>query len=99
LPVRVQGIAFSGEGAVRKVEFSEDDGRSWVGATLGADHGPYSFRTWEHAWRPSRPGKHVIAVRATDGKGHVQPDAPVWNPGGYLWNRVERQALIVGAAS
>jgi hypothetical protein len=41
----------------------------------------------------------VIAVRATDGKGHVQPDAPVWNPGGYLWNRVERQALIVGAAS
>jgi len=29
----------------------------------------------------------------------VQPDAPVWNPGGYLWNRIERQALIVGTAS
>ena len=72
LPVRVQGIAFSGAGTVMKVEFSEDDGRSWVEATLGADHGPYSFRTWEHTWRPSRPGKHVIAVRATDGKGHVQ---------------------------
>jgi hypothetical protein len=99
LPVRVQGIAFSGDGAVTKVEFSEDDGRSWAAATLGADHGPYSFRTWEHTWRPSRAGTHVIAVRATDGKGHVQPDAPVWNPGGYLWNRVERQALIVGAAS
>src|SRR5229473_3467085 len=90
LPVRVQGIAFSGNGPVVKVEFSEDDGRSCVGATLGADRGPYSFRTWEHTWRPSRAGKHVIAVRATDGKGHVQPDAPVWNPGGYLWNRVER---------
>ena len=99
LPVRTQGIAFSGDGPVMKVEFSEDDGRSWVAATLGADHGPYSFRTWEHTWRPSRSGTHVIAVRATDGKGHVQPDAPLWNPGGYLWNRVERQILIVGAAS
>ena len=98
LPVRVQGIAFSGDGPVVKVEFSEDDGRSWVEATLGANHGPYSFRTWEHTWRPSRTGKHVIAVRATDAKGNVQPDAPVWNPGGYLWNRVERQTLIVGAA-
>jgi len=99
LPVRVQGIAFSGDGPVMKVEFSEDDGRNWVEATLGADHGPYSFRTWAHTWRPSRARKHVIAVRATDAKGNIQPDAPVWNPGGYLWNRVERQALIVGAAS
>jgi hypothetical protein len=24
---------------------------------------------------------------------------PVWNPGGYLWNRIERQAVMVGAAS
>src|SRR5260370_5795383 len=40
LPVRVQGIAFSGAGTVMKVEFSEDDGRSWVEATPGADHGP-----------------------------------------------------------
>jgi len=99
LPVRVQGIAFSGDGPVMKVEFSEDDGQNWVEATLGADHGPYSFRTWAHTWRPSRARKHVIAVRATDAKGNIQPDAPVWNPGGYLWNRVERQALIVGAAS
>jgi hypothetical protein len=48
---------------------------------------------------PARAGRHVIAVRATDGKGNVQPDAPVWNPGGYLWNRVERQELIVGTVS
>ena len=99
LPVRIQGIAFSGQGPVVKVEFSEDDGRNWVGATLGSDHGPYSFRTWEHTWTPARPGRHVLAVRATDRTGDVQPDAPVWNPGGYLWNRVERQPLVVGAAS
>ena len=41
----------------------------------------------------------MLAVRATDSKGNVQPDAPVWNPGGYLWNKVERQALVVGAVS
>jgi hypothetical protein len=99
LPVRVQGIAFSGQGPVVKVEFSEDDGRNWVEATLGSDHGPYSFRTWEHTWTPPRPGRHVLAVRATDRTGDVQPDAPVWNPGGYLWNRIERQPLVVGAAS
>ena len=99
LPVRVQGIAFSGHGPVVKVELSEDDGRSWAQATLGADHGPYSFRTWERTWTPTRAGQHVLAVRATDSKGNVQPDAPVWNPGGYLWNKVERQALVVGAVS
>ncbi len=98
LPVRVQGIAFSGHGPVVKVQFSEDDGQSWVEARLGADHGPYSFRAWEHIWKPSRPGTHVIAVRAMDQTGNVQPDAPVWNPGGYLWNRIERQTLIVGDA-
>jgi DMSO/TMAO reductase YedYZ molybdopterin-dependent catalytic subunit len=99
LPVRVQGIAFSGDGPVVKVEFSADDARTWAEATLGTDHGPYSFRTWEHTWQPSRSGKHVIAVRATDRLGNVQLDAPVWNPGGFLWNRIERQALIVGTAS
>jgi DMSO/TMAO reductase YedYZ molybdopterin-dependent catalytic subunit len=99
LPVRIQGIALSGHGPVVKVELSEDDGRSWRPATLGADHGPYSFRTWERIWMPTRAGRHVLAVKATDRQGNVQPDAPVWNPGGYLWNRVERQALVVGAAS
>jgi len=97
LPVRVQGIAFSGDGPVTQVEFSEDDGRSWIDATLGPDHGPYSFRAWQHTWKPSRPGQHVIAVRATDAKGNVQPDTPVWNPGGYLWDRIERQTLMLGA--
>ena len=97
LPVRVQGIAFSGHGPVVKVEFSEDDGQTWVATILGTDHGPYSFRTWEHTWTPRRPGTHVLAVRAKDVRGNVQPDEPVWNAGGYLWNRIERQTLIVGS--
>jgi DMSO/TMAO reductase YedYZ molybdopterin-dependent catalytic subunit len=98
MPVSVQGIAFSGDGRVTKVEVSADGGRTWAPAILGEDHGPYSFRTWTYAWSPSGPGTHVLAVRATDEKGNVQPDTPVWNPGGYLWNAIERQDVVVGTA-
>ena len=38
------------------------------------------------------------AVRASDEKGNTQIDEPVWNPGGYLWNRIERQEFTVGTA-
>jgi DMSO/TMAO reductase YedYZ molybdopterin-dependent catalytic subunit len=98
LPITLRGIAFSGYGAVAKVEISDDDGRSWKAAKLGDDIGPYSFRAWEHSWTPQRRGAHTLAVRATDAKGNVQPDEGVWNPGGYMWNRIERQKITVGAA-
>jgi DMSO/TMAO reductase YedYZ molybdopterin-dependent catalytic subunit len=98
LPVRLRGIAFSGYGGVTKVEVSVDDGATWRTARLGEDTGKFSFRTWELSWTPQRPGKHAVAVRATDGEGHIQKDEMVWNPGGYLWNRIERQEIIVGAA-
>ena len=98
LPIRVQGIAFSGDGPVTKVEVSADDGKTWATAALGADLGPHAFRTWEFHWAPPRPGTYTLAVRATDAKGHVQPDSGVWNPGGYLWNKIERQDVVVGTA-
>jgi DMSO/TMAO reductase YedYZ molybdopterin-dependent catalytic subunit len=96
LPVTLRGIAFSGYGRVVKVEVSADDAKTWHEARLGADLGPYSFRTWEHRWTPGRAGQYRLAVRATDEKGNVQPDEGVWNPGGYLWNRIERQEIVVG---
>jgi len=95
---RVQGIAFSGYGGVTKVELSADDGKTWTAVALGEDHGPHSFRTWAADWTPPRPGIYVLAVRATDAKGNVQPDRGVWNPGGYLWNKIERQEIVVGGA-
>ena len=96
LPVTVRGIAFSGYGRLGKVEISEDDGHSWRDAELGTDHGPYAFRTWEAAWTPRETGVATLAVRATDEGGNMQPDEGVWNPGGYLWNRIERQSIVVG---
>jgi DMSO/TMAO reductase YedYZ molybdopterin-dependent catalytic subunit len=98
-PMRLQGIAFSGYGGIRSVEVSDDNGANWRDSHLGEDAGQYSFRTWSLAWTPKRPGRYQLAVRATDAKGHIQPDEGVWNPGGYLWNKVERQEIIVGDAS
>jgi DMSO/TMAO reductase YedYZ molybdopterin-dependent catalytic subunit len=98
LSVTLRGIAFSGQGRVVKVEFSEDSAKTWKEARLGEDHGPYSFRTWEATWTPKTPGHYTLAVRATDEKGNVQPDEGVWNPGGYLWNKIERQEIVVGKA-
>jgi DMSO/TMAO reductase YedYZ molybdopterin-dependent catalytic subunit len=99
LSVTLRGIAFSGFAGVNRVEVSDDGGKTWTGATLGEDYGAYSFRTWEAPWKAKAPGRYSLAVRATDEKGNTQPDEPVWNPGGYLWNRIERQELVVGHAS
>ncbi|CAG0943656.1 sulfite oxidase [Candidatus Brocadiaceae bacterium] len=98
MPIRVQGIAFSGSGRVVNVDFSDDDGATWSKAKLGEDYGRYSFRTWESIWIPKRTGNYVLAVRATDEKGNVQPDEGVWNPKGYLWNKIERQEVMVDVA-
>ena len=96
--VTLRGIAFSGYGRVTRVEISDDNEKSWSPAKLGEDFGAYSFRTWESAWTPQRSGEYSVAVRATDEKGNTQPDEPVWNPGGYLWNRIEKQEIVVGEA-
>lgn len=97
--VTLRGIAFSGFGRVNAVEISDDGGKNWVAARLGEDHGAYSFRTWEMPWTAKSPGRYTLAVRATDEKNNTQPDEPTWNPGGYLWNRIERQEIVVGNAS
>jgi DMSO/TMAO reductase YedYZ molybdopterin-dependent catalytic subunit len=98
MPLTLRGIAFSGFGRVARVEVSEDDGKNWLPAKLGEDYGPYCFRAWETYWTPKSTGHYSVAVRATDDKNNTQPDEPVWNPGGYLWNRIERQDIVVGEA-
>ena len=99
MSVTLRGIAFSGFGGVKRVEVSDDGEKTWTPATLGEDFGPYSFRLWEAPWTAKSAGRYSLAVRAIDEKGNTQSDEPVWNPGGYLWNRVERQEIVVGSAS
>jgi DMSO/TMAO reductase YedYZ molybdopterin-dependent catalytic subunit len=98
MTVLLKGIAFSGYGRITRVELSSDNLKSWQAAQLGEDHGAYSFRTWQFPWKAGAPGRQAMAVRATDEKGNTQLDEPVWNAGGYLWNRIERQEFAVGSA-
>lgn len=95
VPAVIRGVAFSGMGGIVKVEVSVDDGQTWTPAKLGKDHGKYSFREFHFVWTPTLGGLQTIAVRARDSAGHVQPDSGVWNPGGYLWNQIERQKVVV----
>ena len=96
LPITVRGQAFSGHDRVSRVEVSIDDGRTFAAATLGEDQGRYAFRPFSFRFVPSQPGRIVVCVRATDAKGNRQGDTAIWNPGGYLWNRIERQEVSIG---
>ncbi len=93
--VVVQGVAWTGEGRIVSVEVSADGGRTWSKARLTGDEVPYAWRSWEHAWRPARSGSHVLLCRATDDRGHTQPERSPWNPSGFLWNGWDRVTVEV----
>ena len=71
---------WAGEADVTRVDISTDGGATWNAAQLGKDHAKYAWRQWSYDWNPSRSGDYVILSRATDSKGRVQPNIPVWNP-------------------
>jgi sulfite oxidase len=94
-PVTVEGVAWTGEGKVVAVEVSVDDGQTWANARLTGDDAPYAWRQWQFSWTPQQPGAVTILARATDDRGQTQPMASPWNPGGFLWNGVDRVQVEV----
>ena len=68
----ITGIAFAGDRGVSKVEVSSDGGATWEPAEIKNALSPLSWVLWRKRWRPSRPGKHRLLVRATDGSGQTQ---------------------------
>ncbi len=87
----LRGVAFSGEAGIERVELSFDGGATWRPAELQGPSTPYGFRAFRYPWK-AEPGRYRVACRATDTTGATQPEAPVWNPSGYLynaWDRVE----------
>ncbi|HWT23428.1 MAG TPA: sulfite oxidase [Solirubrobacteraceae bacterium] len=93
----VEGRAWSGRGAVTRVEFSADGGRTWADATLGERLGPHAWTAWAYEWRATEPGEYELCVRATDASGETQPldAAEAWNLGGYGVNAVQRVTVRV----
>jgi hypothetical protein len=94
----VQGVAWTGEGQIAKVEVSTDEGQTWKPARLVGDDVPYAWRQWQFAWRATQPGPYTIWSRATDDHGQVQPMVSPWNPGGFLWNGVDRVQVQIREA-
>jgi sulfite dehydrogenase len=96
-PVRIYGVAFSGERGIRSVEVSVDGGASWRPAELtGPDLGRDAWRTFElHTTLAA--GKHVLCSRATDTEGDVQPEQREENDHGYGNTSWRDHALAIEA--
>jgi DMSO/TMAO reductase YedYZ molybdopterin-dependent catalytic subunit len=89
------GFAWSGYGAIERVEVSFDGQRTWSPARLIRGDGPLAWTRWEIAWNPSSAGESTIAVRASDATGNVQPSQAEWNKFGYQMNAVVSRTVVV----
>lgn len=88
-PLTLTGRAWSGHGPVTRVEVSTDDCRTWQQATLADGESRWAWRGWTFEWTAA-PGRHTLAVRATDATGDTQPVGQRWNRGGFVNNAVHR---------
>ena len=71
-PVQISGIAWSGAGKIRKVDVSVDGGRSWTEAPLDGEPLPKALTRFRLPWTWDG-SPTIIASRATDETGYVQP--------------------------
>ena len=96
-PVRVAGVAWSGNGPIRQVEVSTDGGATWRPARLTGGEDATAWRTWEADVPIERSGRHTLRTRATDQSGAVQPEVAATNPGGYGNNSIHEVGFDVVA--
>lgn len=68
----IAGVAWAPTRGIERVEVRVDDG-PWREATLAARLDVDCWRQWLMPW-DATPGRHIIAVRATDGAGELQTD-------------------------
>ncbi|MFC8261098.1 sulfite oxidase [Streptomyces sp. NPDC057291] len=97
--VLLEGRAWSGWPPVTRVEVTTDDCRSWYDAELtppdrSGSH-LWAWQRWQSFWMAT-PGNHVLAARATDAVGRVQPLTQPWNRGGFGNNRIQRIPVHCG---
>jgi sulfane dehydrogenase subunit SoxC len=69
----LSGLAWSGNGTIRKVEVSADGGRTWMGAPLVAPVLPRALTRFRLPWTWDGRAT-ILKSRATDDTGAVQPE-------------------------
>ena len=84
----VRGWAWSGGGAITRVQLMPGGGNDCVDATLGVPDGPHAWTPWECVVRATKSGRLTLRSRATDATGAIQPDRIEWNRLGYGNNAV-----------
>jgi sulfane dehydrogenase subunit SoxC len=91
-PVMLTGRAWSGQGAVERVDVGIDG--KWAPAHLEHPAAPFAWCAWSMPW-VADPGDHELTCRATDSSGAVQPLEQVWNYQGMGNNVVQRIKVSV----
>lgn len=71
----ISGLAWSGRGAITRVEITTDGGATWTDAELQAPVLSRAHTRFRWSWRWSGQDA-LIASRATDDTGYVQPSLP-----------------------
>ena len=94
-PVEIMGNAFSGGYGIVDVIVSVDGGKMWREARLGKDMGRYAWIQWFCSWKPESRGTYTLMARATNSIGESQPFEGLWNPAGYLWNKIEKVEVTI----
>lgn len=94
--VDIAGIAWSGFGAIARVDVSADGGATWLAAALEPQSSPAAAVGWRLRWVPDAPGSRRIVARARDAAGNVQPLAGAWNRLGYGNNQAHQVDVEVG---
>lgn len=86
--VQVAGVAWAQRRGISAVEVSVDNGQ-WQPARLADGPSPDTWRQWVYPW-DATPGLHTIRVRATDGRGEVQPEerAGTFPDGATGWHTI-----------
>jgi DMSO/TMAO reductase YedYZ molybdopterin-dependent catalytic subunit len=90
--VVIRGRAWSGEGAVSRVEVGVDG--EWSEAELEPPVGEFAWSAWSYRWN-AEPGERLLACRATDEAGNVQPVEAPWNYQGMGNNLVQTVPITV----
>jgi hypothetical protein len=70
------GWAFAGNRGISKVEFSPDNGKTWLPAAIKEPLNANCWQFWSAEWKPPAAGEYSLKVRAVDGTGKAQPAEP-----------------------
>lgn len=84
----VEGWAWSGDGAITRVEVAVDGGDRWTAANVGTPASPHAWTPWRCALSLPPRARCVLRSRATDAAGNTQPAQITWNRLGYGNNAV-----------